>query len=650
MCGIAGVVSRTPGGDEQFALTFAMTEALRHRGPDSSGFFEDEHVALGVRRLAIIDTEHGDQPIFSEDRSVAAIANCEIYNYVELRDTLRQRGHVFRSGSDAEVIVHLYEDAGVGLVDHLRGMFAFALWDARRRRLLLARDRMGEKPLYIHEDGRGSLVFASELKALVAARAVDFEPDLDAANLFLHYGFVPEEIAAVRGVRKLAAGSWMTISAESWNIEERRYWSIESTPALHGAPAELVREQLDEISRIVIRSDVPVGIALSGGIDSSSIAALASRHVSNLQTFSVGYPGRPVNDESAEASEFARTLGIANTRIEIAPDEVSTALPSLVSMQDDPIADISAIGYAAIASAAQSAGVKVILHGQGGDELFGGYRWLLEAGRQNERKDRLLSHESRPWDYVRFAPPVRGYYRWTKSLAGLRDGWRERKRDRAAPERLVFYDIRDEFTDAMRLTPMIWQPAVERALTVSPFRDFRRRTDDEPLDVALTRLVCETYLRCNGLAQVDRLSMAYSIEPRNPLVDHRLVETVVGLRKARSDRHAPPKSWLKNAVADLVPVEIRRRKKRGFEPPSRAWRSGAIARHGERLRDGYLVASEILRPDSIPDLLPPRRDRQQFVYALLVLELWCESMAARHRYGSAIPGERLAAARASARI
>jgi asparagine synthase (glutamine-hydrolysing) len=299
MCGIAGVVL---SGDGDFsAAVAAMQDALAHRGPDGAGEFHEPSVMLAMRRLSIIDLSGGWQPLYSEDRGVVLIANGEIYNFVELRSDLEGRGHRFQTKSDCETIVHLYEDHGIECVQHLRGMFAFALWDRKRRRLLLARDRMGEKPLYVHTSGT-RLVFSSEMKSLLQSGLAPFELDPVSVHLYFHYQFVPDPLTPLSGIRKLPAGHRLVVDVDPWNIREECYWRMEDAPPIDADPAEAIRAQLDEVARLVIRSDVPVGIALSGGLDSGAIAVLAAKHYpGSMRAFSVGYPGRPPSDERAHA-------------------------------------------------------------------------------------------------------------------------------------------------------------------------------------------------------------------------------------------------------------------------------------------------------------------------------------------------------------
>ena len=288
MCGISGVITKKKLSPELKTAVARMNNAQIHRGPDSAGEYFSEHIALGMRRLSIIDREGGCQPLYNENKSRALIINGEIYNYVELRERLKSCGRRFQTETDGEVILHLYEENPSDFINHLRGMFAFVLWDEKRRHLILARDRMGEKPLYIYETEE-RILFASELKSLLSSRLVPFELDARAVNLYFHYQYVPEPLTAIKNVRKLDAARLLIIDAENWKKEEKTYWKMEDAPPLEGEPPDVIREKLEEVSRLIVRSDVPVGVALSGGLDSSAVAAFAVRQKSDLRAFSVGY-------------------------------------------------------------------------------------------------------------------------------------------------------------------------------------------------------------------------------------------------------------------------------------------------------------------------------------------------------------------------
>jgi asparagine synthase (glutamine-hydrolysing) len=634
MCGIAGIITQAPTTPADLACVRAANSRLTHRGPDGAGEFQDQHVALAMRRLSIIDLEGGWQPLYNEDRSLTLVANGEIYNFIELRERLETLGHRFNTNSDCETILHLYEEHGLDFVQHLRGMFAFALWDVNRKRLVLARDRMGEKPLYLYETP-GRLIFASELKALLASGAVPFELDPSAVNLYFHYQYVPEPMTPLKGVRKLDAACLLVVDVEPWKVEQHRYWRMEDAPALEGDPATLIREQLETISEIVIRSDVPVGISLSGGLDSSAIAALAARkYPGTMHAFSIGYPGNLHNDERPDARALADRLGMPFHDVELTTSEMVSCFPELVYLSDDPIADIAGFGYYSVMKLAREHMVPVVLQGHGGDELFWGYGWVQAAARASARKLHRGDHPigTLP-QYLDFNLPAGlSRVRLAEWAYTLRHSWENLQRDRrTSPDRMVFYDLVNDFRASSDETRKLYSRSFNGQLNgTTPTSLFTFERPWPNIDVTLTRLICDTYLRENGVAQGDRLGMASSIEMRLPLLDYRLVETVIGLRKAHSDVDQPPKAWFKAALQDLLPKEVIDRRKRGFNPPVLEWHRALFAAYGESLADGYLLQHEVLTRESARQLSLgpfPTDSTTPLSFKALVLEQWCRRMA-----------------------
>jgi len=656
MCGIAGIVGREPITIEVLSSVKRMNEELVHRGPDGEGLFHDGFAALAMRRLSVIDVGGGFQPLYNEDRSVVLVANGEIYNFVELRSALEKTGHRFRTGSDCETILHLYEEHGRGCVNYLRGMFAFALWDRKRSRLLLARDRMGEKPLYLFETPDG-LVFASELKALLRSGLVPFELEPGSVDLFFHYQYVPDPLTAVRGVRRLRAGHTLEVSLHPWMMEETAYWRMEEAPILDGHPPDVIRNTLEDLGEIMTRSDVPVGIALSGGLDSSLVAALAAKYYPGVvHAFSVGYPGRPPYDERADAKAFADHLGIPFHDIEIHQGAMVETFESLNYWRDEPIADISGYGYYAVMRCAADHGVKVMLQGQGGDELFWGYPWLSNAVKHSRRKAALrlegstgpLQYWDEMFEWPRLTPGAVAW--WLRTFAHrCSRGWRNYRRDRMSPaEHLVFYDLTPDFQSARTDLPQVYgRRFMEQLEPSAPYTPFTRPQPWPELDVLMTRLACETYLLGNGITQGDRLSMASSVELRLPLLDHRLVETVIGLRKNHPDSGLAPKAWLREAVHGFMPPWVLDRPKRGFEPPRRQWHHAIFSAHGEQLNDGYLVNEGILTPPAAKSLADgpfPVEAGTPLSFKALVLEIWCRQMSCIASTGRAISYDGFASA------
>lgn len=637
MCGISGIVTCEPTSPELRSLVSRVSAAQAHRGPDGGGEFHDRHVALASRRLSIIDLEGGSQPLYNEDASLALIANGEIYNFVELRQRLESSGHCFRTRSDCEVILHLYEETGLEFVEHLRGMFALALWDATRRRLVLARDRMGEKPLYLCER-HGQLLFASELKALVRSGAVSFELDAEAVNLYFHYQYVPEPKTPLKGIRKLDAAHMLVVDVEEWRSTEVRYWNMNDAPPLEGEPGVFIRERLDEVSAIALRSDVPVGVALSGGLDSSAVAAFAARaRPGALHAFGVGYKGRPESDERADAQDLARHLRLPFHEVELDTREVVDFFPELNYWRDDPVADYAGHGYYSVMKLARERGVPVVLQGQGGDELFWGYPQLRQAAleailKKSSAGKRLPNAVAA---YVSLAAPAdlsrQSLSAWTRDLGGLRSGLRLLRSHRASPGRMPFYDLSPDFDAAAREARSLYGERFTEQLGGADACELFTFGQPWPnVEVTLTRLVCATYLRENGITQGDRLGMASSVEMRLPLIDHKLVETIIGLRKTRSDVSLPPKTWLRDAVRDLLPARVLDRPKRGFAPPTREWHDALFAAYGDQLRDGYLMQTGVLRPESAARLARgefPEGLTSPLSFKALVLEQWCRAMS-----------------------
>jgi asparagine synthase (glutamine-hydrolysing) len=645
MCGIVGIAAADGLRETDRALLARMNALQQHRGPNGQGQYVEPagesgagRVALAMRRLAIIDVEGGQQPLFNEDGSVCLVANGEIYNFLELQQQLRARGHSFRTGSDCEVILHLYEEQGPACVTSLRGMFAFALYDTRAGRLVLARDRMGEKPLYLAVSA-GRLVFASEARTLVGAGVVPFEMDPTAIVNYLHWGFVPEPQAAIRGIHKLAAGSTMVVDVRPWHIDEKCYWRLTDAPRLDGDARELIRAELETIGRIVVRSDVPVGVCLSAGIDSSVIATLAAReYPGTVHAVSVGFAGDALQDERPQARAYARHLGIPFHEVVISPADAAQSLPEVCVARDEPLCDPAGVSISHMMAFCRDQGLPVMLNGLGGDELFWGYPWVVRALAMTERKRRALTTGASLREYLEWrAPPYSytGLLRWLQEAGGIIPGIDRYSRDRCEDRgRMVFWNLVTGFAEATARISEAIEPGclagIDPACAFAPFT--HEWPWPERLDVEFTRLVADTYLRENGLAQSDRLSMLHSVELRSPLVDYRLVEIAVGLRKASPDHDQPPKARLLEAVADIVPSWIFARRKRGFSSPWRAWTTEIEARHAGRLADGALVRHGVLRPSEAAAAARRRQSAwggpDPFWERLICLELWAGGMAA----------------------
>ena len=538
MCGIAGQLCLRQDMEARPEDVHAMTNALIHRGPDDDGFFLDSRrrVALGMRRLAVIDLHTGHQPISNEDGSVVCILNGEIYNFKALRDGLERRGHQFRSATDTEVLVHLYEDEGAHLVDHLRGMFAFALWDARKELLLLARDRLGKKPLYyatVHD----RLVFASELSALCKLNTLPRDVDLDALDLYLTHSYIPSPYSIYRGVRKLPPAHCMVI--RNGKIDIRQYWQLQTSPAWR-EPAEeltaLLQAKLADAVRVRLVSDVPLGCFLSGGTDSSSVVALMSEASSSqVKTFSIGFSDESFN-ELAYARIVANRYRTDHHEFIVQPDALAV-LPDIVRHFGEPFGDSSAVPTWYVSQMARRH-VTVALNGDGGDELFSGYPWYRTAS----ALDALAGWLPRPLGTALAGLPLVPSGRAQRLLSRLRMSPAAR-----------YASLRVFQTPALRhrlYTPELASRCGSAAIQY--LIDAYEQADGEPLArMQYTDIL--TYLPEDLLVKVDRMSMAHSLEARSPLLDHELLEFSVRIPSAMKVSWRRGKLILCDAMRDHFP-------------------------------------------------------------------------------------------------
>ncbi len=627
-------------GPADKAAVLAMNHTLQRRGPDGEGTYFKESVALAMRRLAIIDLTGGWQPLYNEDQSIALVANGEIYNYVELHRSLTAAGHTMRTRSDCELPAHLYEQHGLDFVHHLRGMYAIALWDTRKKRLILVRDRVGEKPLFVYHrnapGGEKQVLFASEMKSLLSSGVVPFELEPTSVDEMMHYQWVHDPKTMVKGVRKLEAGHMLVIDTDPWDVKDICYWRMEDAPPIDTDPAKTIRAVLNDVSELVIRSDVPVGVTLSGGIDSSTIACLSAAHYpGQMHAFSIGYANKPVQDERDMARALAKRLKMPFHEAEIHPEEMADSFPEICVLRDDPIADITGYAYYLVNKLAREHSVPVLLMGQGGDELFWGYPWVRKALEESRYKlahgkvrvpslrERLLPRDRTRGGLVEYA------LRWGAAM----HGWRPlRLRPDTDTKRLVFYDLVDHWQMGEWGRTRLYTDRFEESLgTFDAAWPHAHHDGSQSVETALTALIFKGYLLENGINQCDRLAMANSVEGRLPLVDYKLVETVIGLRKVhKGDEHLGTKAWLRMAVEDVVPAEIFNRPKRGFNPPVTLWTQSLRDRYGADLRNGYLVSTGVLSPRAAAQLTEPASRItawNDLFFKALTLEMWARAMA-----------------------
>jgi asparagine synthase (glutamine-hydrolysing) len=612
-----------------------MLDMIRHRGPDGGGSIQDGPACVGMRRLSIIDVEGGQQPMATEDGQVVIVFNGEIYNYVELRDLLQQRGHTFTTHSDTEVLLRAYLEFGTACVDHLRGMFAFAIWDRPRERLFIARDRLGKKPLYYGLVG-GRFAFSSELKAFTCLTGFARELDSIAVAQYFTYQYVPAPRTIFSGVSKLLPGHALTWTRD--HLQTWRYWEPPFAPPVDRSLSEVealarFTSLLEESVALRMRSDVPVGALLSGGLDSSVIVALMVRRTSRpVQTFTVGFSGPDLPDdadESAFARRVARHLGTDHHELRVEASAIES-LPAVVWHMDEPFADAAALPTFQIAALARRH-VKVALTGEGADELFGGYRYvrtlyyLSLADRLPLELRQVLAQLAGP---LSAAPP--------RALTGRLAGILHRAAD-DLPAR--YRSTVGLFNDAGRLA--LLRPLIGCGIAASGAleSDVDLPAVDavsDPLNWLLAALNA-AWLPDDLLMKVDKMTMAAGLEARTPFLDHRLVEEVARFPASYKLRPRRSKYLLRRLAEALLPPWVVNRPKHGFDVPIDAWLRGPLQ---PMLRDtltretvrnvGVLDAGEVDR--LIAAHLEGRRTVGRQLWAILCFQLWHDRFL-----GSALP-------------
>ena len=620
MCGICGFVE-AHGVRPDPAILADMNQRLFHRGPDGGGEWIDGSAAIAMRRLAIIDLTSGQQPMFNETGDIGIVFNGEIYNYHELRDDLEPRGHRFASHSDTETIIHLYEEYGPSAIARLNGMFGLAIWDGPRRRLLLARDRAGKKPLY-YAALPGGIAFSSELQSLLAYPGLSREIDVTALDNYFTFGYVPAPLTIFRDIRQLPPGHLLTL--ENGALRTERYWRLRPSKPTARSRAEAVEELyslLDDAVRIRLYSDVPFGALLSGGVDSSLVVGLMSRRMGQkLKTFTVGF-SESAFDESSHAAEVARLFETEHHNLRLGPPAVMEVLEKLIGHFGEPFADSSAIPTFLVSQLARQH-VTMALSGDGGDEVFGGYK----SYRYHHLIDRYGNVPSSLRASVKLA---------SKVFAGAAPGKLGRRVSRFVNEAELPVEIRwahsrSIFTDAE--LGKLYAPDIEAQLETSR-RGFRLRDSFEYFfehspdrgDV-INFVDYETYLPDDILVKTDRTSMAVSLELRAPLLDYRIAEFAASLPKSWKWDSRGGKYILKDAARKLLPDSILNRRKQGFVLPIARWFQGELVPH-VRERINSTGAGNILRLDYCNELLAahqkyPNAQYDRKIWMILCFLMW----------------------------
>lgn len=614
MCGIAGILGMQ-GQKVDFQELQAMCDVIVHRGPNDEGYFLDDHIGMGMRRLSVIDLETGQQPVSNKNGSVHVVMNGEIYNYKELRHDLKSQGHVFQTEGDTEVIVHLYEEYGAECVHKLRGMFAFSLWDSNLHRLILVRDRLGKKPLYYGEF-MGRLFYASEIKSLLQLSSVDRQLNWNAVGHLFSFLTTPPTESILVGIKKLPPGHMLTIDAEQAPVL-KCYWDVNFEPdhnrSEHDTIEEL-RDILQESVRIRMRSDVPIGAFLSGGLDSSAVVALMTRETSiPVKTFSIGFSEKAF-DETPHARQVAKALGTDHHELILEPDVIDI-IDDLIWYLDEPFGDPSAIPTYMVSKMAAEQ-VTVALSGDGGDEIFAGYDKYLKE--QRERRRERIPHPLRKMlgvigtsmkpgmkgrNFLRHIA-LNGHERYLDAgnLFGRSD-----QRDLfqgAAAEQILAGDLLAYKRDCLAAHRGHWLSAIQ-------YNDIKNYL---PLDI---------------MTKVDRMSMAHSLEARSPLLDHKLVEFAATIPPELKLHKGNTKYIFKQTMRGILPDAIIDRRKQGFAVPLGVWFRGEL---NTFVRDLLFSVSSrsrnIFNLDYIERLLTSHergRGHDLQLWTLICFELWCRT-------------------------
>jgi asparagine synthase (glutamine-hydrolysing) len=621
MCGIAGKLVFDRMGRVDRAEIERMLEPISHRGPDGGGTHVDHNVGLGHRRLAIIDLNTGDQPMANEDGTVWVVFNGEIYNYKELRQQLIGLGHHFRTQSDTEVIIHAYEEFGPNSVMYLRGMFAFAIWDSRRKRLFVARDRVGIKPLYYRYTGK-EFCFASELKSLIWDRSVPREVNYAAVRRFLSFSYVPGQETLLKGVLKLLPGHWLLLEAGRLTIQS--YWDLQFTRQRYSMEFEEAVEELNRLLASTVRdhmiADVPVGVLLSGGVDSSGVLSFAVRETAKrVKTFTVGFDGGKVVDERPYARMVANRYGTDAYETSISAKDFWDFLPTYIWHMEEPVCEPPAVALYYVTKLARNH-VKVLLSGEGGDEAFAGYPNYPSALRL-ERLERFMGPTARiAGSLAQFAGNLLKDVRLQKYGYAfgrrLGDHYFSRTASPAAffnrsPRRLYTEDFLDR---------------INGYSAANDVNDLLRPVIEEALLNQMLYVDTKTWLPDDLLVKADKMTMANSVELRVPLLDHHVLEFAASIEPDFKVRGLETKRLLKAALVKHLPAEVLNRRKAGLPVPYEGWLAGDLKKNvheilfsDRTLSRGYFDRATLERHLHAP---PHRALHAKTIFSLVVLELW----------------------------
>lgn len=624
MCGIAGKLFFDPERFPNHELIEKMCSTLIHRGPDDSGYFVDRNFGFGMRRLSIIDLESGHQPIFNEDGSLAIIFNGEIYNYKYLKSNLESKGHIFKTNSDTETILHCYEEYGIDFVHKLNGMFAIAIWDSRERKLTLVRDRLGIKPLYYYLDNE-KFLFGSEIKAIIEDRSIPRELNISALNQYLSYTFVPAPFSIFKNIHKLKPGHLLVVKNGDVNV--KRYWELNPSEDEVKSEADFIEEFDDFFNdsvKLRMISDVPLGVFLSGGIDSSAIvAAMSQNSTQTVKTFSIGFKNDARHDETCFAKMISEMYGTEHQVFYVDYDVVNL-LPKYIHQFDEPFADYAAFPTYVVAKMAQEH-VKVVLTGDGGDEVLAGYKrhYAERVAQVYKRVPRLIRNSfmdsifasgrkllpisNRLYDYVKFAQ------------------YKNKLVDLDARERYMRSFFYEKFNDSKRSRLFVDAENAFPGYPIEAFKEHWLGNDDNLLNQLYFDVM--TNLPDDMLTKVDRATMAVSLEARVPFLDHRLVKFSFTIPSKYKISLWETKRFLRKAVKGKLPRKIIKRPKHGFSSPIDKWLREDLAELvRDTLSESGLRSTNLFNYQFIETLMRDhfkgKANNGNELFMLMVFQLW----------------------------
>jgi asparagine synthase (glutamine-hydrolysing) len=621
MCGICGKLMFDAEAKVPQALMKSMADTIRHRGPDDEGFYVSGHIGLGFRRLSIIDLSGGHQPLSNEDGSVWIVFNGEIYNYQELRTELIARGHIFRTRTDTEVIVHLYEEYSYECVQKLRGMFGFAIWDSRNRILFLSRDRVGIKPLYYYQ-GRNFLSFASEIKAVLADPAIHREIEPSAIDTFLSFYYTPGRQTLFRNLFKLEPGHSLRVQGN--DVKTWRYWDLTYKPSGNHAHTNGLEHQLMELLDQTVQqhmiSDVPIGFLLSGGVDSTAMLSLAAEKTDKpISSYTVGFQGHGIVDERPFARLAAKKYGSKHYEISISADEFAAFLPDYVWYMEEPVCEPPAIALYYVSKLARQ-NVKVLISGEGGDEAFAGYttyRNLFWLERLKKMANPLTPAAGKTMNAVAHLTGSRLFAKY----APLFESNLERYYlSRTSTPFLPFN------RDFARFYSPDFAQVINKQRSLDAVRKYLSNRSDWDCVDKMLYVDTKTWLPDDLLLKADKMTMANSLELRVPFLDHKVLEFAAQLPRSQKVRGRTTKYLAKKALTKRVPKEILGRKKAGFPVPYETWMRDQLRDWvSDILLDPKTVSRGYFQPSAVENLIRLNLASNIYpkeIFSLVVLELW----------------------------